>query len=366
MSRRDFLKKASVGSVGVASAFVGQAAFAEGPKISWTLASSFPKSLDTIYGAAEIFAMRVDEATNGNFKIAVKAANEVLPPMAVMDGVKEGTVQCGHTCSYYYVGKDPAFAFDTAIPFGMNSRQQSAWLIDGGGLNVLRELFKRHNILNLPCGNTGTQMGGWFNKEIKTPDDLKGLNFRVGGFAGQVLQKLGVLPKQMPGGDIYMALEKGTIDAAEWVGPYDDEKLGLNKVTKFYYYPGWWEGGAQLSLYINEKAFASLPREYKAIVVAAATEAHAVTQARYDARNPQALKRLIAGGTQLKPFPEPVIEACYQAAMQLYSEISKTNPMFGKLWAHYKGFLDDQLGWSGVSDTKYDVMMQNIRKRNTK
>ncbi|MCE1186929.1 MAG: TRAP transporter substrate-binding protein DctP, partial [Rhodocyclales bacterium] len=300
MERRSFIKQASAGVAGAAVA--APALASDLPTIKWRLASSFPKSLDTIFGAAEVVSKRVAAATGGKFQIQVFSAGEIVPGPGVLDAVKDGTVEVGHTCSYYFVGKDPTFALETAVPFGLNSRQQTAWMMEGGGLELFREFFKEYNIYQIPCGNTGAQMGGWFRKEIKTVEDLKGLKFRCGGFAGQVLSKLGVVPQQIPGGDIYPALEKGTIDAAEWIGPYDDQKLGFNKVAKYYYYPGFWEGGPQLSLYVNAKKFAELPKEYQAILEDACAFANAEMQARYDARNPHALKQLIAAGTQLRPF----------------------------------------------------------------
>jgi TRAP-type mannitol/chloroaromatic compound transport system substrate-binding protein len=273
-----------------------------------------------------VVAKRVAAATGGKFQIQVFAAGEIVPGPGVLDAVKDGTVECGHTCSYYFIGKDPTFAFDTAVPFGLNSRQQTAWMMEGGGLELFREFFKDYNIHNIPCGNTGAQMGGWFRKEIKTVEDLKGLKFRCGGFAGQVLAKLGVVPQQIPGGDIYPALEKGTIDAAEWIGPYDDQKLGFNKVAKYYYYPGFWEGGPQISLYVNQKQWAALPKEYQTILEDACLYAHAEMQARYDAKNPTALKQLIGSGTQLRPFPNEVMAAAYKAAHELYDETAAKNP----------------------------------------
>ena len=264
MQRRRFLKVAGAGAT-LAAAPMAAPAIAQNVT-RWRLASSFPKSLDTIFGGAEIFAKRVEAMTDGKFQIQVFAAGEIVGGLQVADAVQNGTVECGHTASYYYFGKDPTFAFDCAVPFGMNSRQQTAWMIQGGGLELMREFFKDYNIYNIPCGNTGAQMGGWFRKEIKTVQDLQGLKFRMGGFAGAVMSKLGVVPQQIAGGEIYPALEKGTIDATEWVGPYDDEKLGFNKVAKYYYYPGWWEGCAQLSMYIGMAAFNALSKEYRAII----------------------------------------------------------------------------------------------------
>ncbi len=352
MKRRSFLKTAAIGA---AASTVAAPAIAQSmPEIKWRLASSFPKSLDTIYGAAEVVAKRVAAATDGKFQIRVFAAGEIVPALQVVDAVQQGTVEMGHSASYYYVGKDPTFAFDTAIPFGLNTRQQNAWMAFGGGLELMREFFAGYNIYQIPCGNTGAQMGGWFRKEIKTVEDLKGLKFRIGGFAGQVLQKLGVVPQQIGGGDIYPALEKGTIDAAEWVGPYDDEKLGFNKVAKFYYYPGWWEGGPQLSAYINTKNWNELPPTYQNILEAACYEANGWMVAKYDAQNPAALRRLVAGGSQLRPFPREVMTACAKAAFELYDETVKTNPKFAKVYDNWKKFRDEEYLWFRVAENTFD------------
>jgi TRAP-type mannitol/chloroaromatic compound transport system substrate-binding protein len=364
MERRSFLKQASAGVA--AGAVAAPALAAELPTIKWRLASGFPKTLDAIFGATETVAKRVAAATGGKFQISLFAAGEIVPTAGVLDAVKDGTVEMGHAASYWYIGKDPALAFDTALPFGLNSRQQSAWMFDGGGLELMREFFKEYNIYNIPCGNTGTQMGGWFRKEIKNLDDLKGLKFRVGGLAGQVLAKMGVVPQQIPPADIYPALEKGTIDATEWIGPYDDQKLGFNRVAKYYYYPGWWEGGPQLSIYVNAKHWASLPKEYQAILENACMYAHAEMQAAYDAKNPTALKQLIGSGTQLRPFPHEVMAAGYKVATALYEEIAATNPKFKKVYEPWKKFRDDQLQWFAVAENRYDNFMQGMRHKTKK
>ncbi len=352
MQRRTFLKSATLGLAGaaVASPAIAQSA----PEIRWRLASSFPKSLDTIFGAAEIIAKRVEAATDGKFQIRVFAGGEIVPGLQVLDAVQQGTVECGHTASYYYVGKDPTFAFDTAIPFGLNARQQNAWMYHGGGLALMRELFKDYNIVQFPAGNTGAQMGGWFRKEIKTTEDLKGLKFRIGGFAGKVLTKLGVVPQQIAGGDIYPALEKGTIDAAEWVGPYDDEKLGFYKIAKNYYYPGWWEGGPQLSLYVNLAAWEALPKAYRAVLESACAEANIWMPAKYDAQNMPALRRLVAEGAQLRPFSKEIMEACYAAALALYDETAAANPRFKRVYEAWKPFRDDVNLWFRVAENTFD------------
>jgi TRAP-type mannitol/chloroaromatic compound transport system substrate-binding protein len=355
MKRRLFLKAASIGA---AASTVAAPAIAQSmPEIRWRCASSFPKSLDTIFGAAEIAAKRVAAATDNKFQIRVFAAGEIVPGLQVVDAVQAGTVECGHTANYYYVGKDPTFAFDTAIPFGLNGRQQNAWMFHGGGLELMREFFKDYNCYNIPCGNTGCQMGGWFRKEIKTVKDLEGLKFRIGGFAGQVLAKLGVVAQQLAGGDIYPALEKGTIDAAEWVGPYDDEKLGFNKVAKNYYYPGWWEGGPQLSMMVNTAQWNQLPKTYQNILEAACADANVWMVAKYDAVNPAALRRLVAGGASLRPFSREVMEACLKAANELYAETSAKNPKFKKVYDSWVKFRDEQLLWFRVAENTFDNFM---------
>ena len=222
MQRRKFLRTAGVGggAVAVAGTLAAPALAQSMPEVKWRLASSFPKSLDTIYGAGEFFAKRVAALTDNKFQIRVFAAGEIVPGLQVVDAVQNETVECGHTASYYYVGKDPTFAFDTAVPFGLNTRQHNAWVYNGGGLEMMREFYKEYNLTSFLMSNTGGQMGGWWRKEIKSPEDMKGVKMRIGGFAGQVMAKLGVVPQQLAGGDIYPALEKGTIDAAEWVGPF--------------------------------------------------------------------------------------------------------------------------------------------------
>ena len=355
MKRRSFLKKAAVG---LAAGTVAAPAIAQSqPTVNWRLTASWPKSLDTLYGGCELIAKRVASATGGKFNIRVFAAGELVPGLQVLDAVQNGTVECGHTAPYYYFGKDPTFAFSCAIPFGMNARQQNAWLYHGGGFDLMRDFFKEYNCINLPAGNTGCQMGGWFRKEIKTVNDLKGLKFRVGGFAGQVLTKLGVVPQQIAGGDIYPALEKGTIDAAEWVGPYDDEKLGFYKVAKYYYYPGWWEGGPELDLLVNIKAWEALPPEYRSILESACAEANIDMLAKYDAANPVALKRLLGNGVKLLPFSNEIMAACYKAANEVYEETSAKNPKFKKVYDAWKAFRNEQVQWFSIAENRFDNFM---------
>jgi TRAP-type mannitol/chloroaromatic compound transport system substrate-binding protein len=359
MERRQFIKHAGI--AGILAAGVAPAAHAQGATIRWRLASSFPKALDTIFGAADVFAKKVKEASGGKFEISVHAGGEIVPPFGVVDAVQQGTVECAHTAPYYFFGKDEAFAMDCAIPFGMNSRQLTAWMYEGNGMKLFREFYKNYNIVNFPMGNTGAQMGGWYRKEIKSLKDLKGLKMRIGGFGGKVLERIGGVPQNIPGGEIYQALEKGTLDACEWVGPYDDEKLGFYKVAKYYYYPGWWEGGPQLSIYINTKTWEGLSAENKAIVEAAASHAHVTMQAAYDAKNPPALKRLVAAGAQLRPFSREILMAAYEAAMGLYDELNAKNPNWKKIYDDYSKFRDDQHSWFRFTEANFDSFMQTGR-----
>ena len=358
MQRRKFLARATAGAA-AAAAVTAPAIVQAQATVRWRLASSFPKSLDTIYGAAEVFSKQVSAATGGKFTVSVHAAGELMPAFGVLDGVQNGTVEAAHTAPYYFFGKDPTFAMDCAIPFGFNSRQMTAWMYEGNGMKLFREFYRGFNIVNFPMGNTGAQMGGWYRKEIKSLADMKGLKMRIGGFGGKVLERLGVVPQNIPGGEIYTALEKGTIDAAEWVGPYDDLKLGFFKVAPNYYYPGWWEGGPQLTLFVNTKAWDALTPEYKGIVEACASHAHVIMQATYDAKNPGALKQLVAGGTKLHRFPKDVMDAAFKAAWEVYGELSASNPAWKKIYSDYDTFRRDQNLWFRFAEAGFDDYMQS-------
>jgi TRAP-type mannitol/chloroaromatic compound transport system substrate-binding protein len=361
MKRRQFLQTAGLG---LAASAVAMPAVAQSmPELKWRLTASWPKSLDTIYGGAEVFAKAVAEATDNKFQIQVFAAGEIVPGLQALDATSNGTVEMSHTSSYYYVGKDPTFTFGTCLPFGFNARMMNAWTLHAGGNDLLNDFYKKYNVIGIVAGNTGCQMGGWFRKEIREPADLNGLKFRIGGFAGRVLTKLGVVPQQLAGGDIYPALEKGTLDAAEWVGPYDDEKLGFQKVAQYYYYPGWWEGGPALHNFINLGKWNALPKAYQAVIRNASDVATVWMTAKYDAVNPGALKRLVAGGAQLRPFSQPVMEACYKAANEIYAETSAANPDFKKIYDSLVPFRNDEYLWWQVAEYSYDTFMIRARAR---
>ncbi len=356
MDRRSILRHAGI--AGVLSAGVAPAVRAQA-SVRWRLASSFPKSLDTIYGAAEVFSQKVAQLSGGKFAVSVHAAGELTPAFGVVDAVQQGSVDAAHTAPYYFFGKDETFAIGGAIPFGLNSRQMSAWTYEGNGLRLMREFYARYNIISFPCGNTGAQMGGWMRKEIKSAKDLSGLKFRIGGFAGKVIERMGGVPQNIPGGEIYTALEKGTIDAAEWIGPYDDQKLGFNKVAPFYYYPGWWEGGLQLDLYINQKAYDALSAENKAVVEMASAFAHVQTQAKYDVKNPGALKQLVGNGAKLRPFPADLMAEAFKQSMALYEELSGRNESWRTVYADYSKFRSDQNLWFRFTEATFDRFMQS-------
>jgi TRAP-type mannitol/chloroaromatic compound transport system substrate-binding protein len=361
MKRREFLKAAGGGLA--VSAVAAPAVAQSMPEIKWRITASWPKSLDTLYGGVEYFCKRIAEVTDNRFQIQAFAAGEIVPGLQVLDAIQIGTVEMGSTAMYYYWGKDAAMTFGTALPFGLNSRQMYGWLHHGGGNELLNEVLAKFNCIGFAAGNTGAQMGGWFRSEIKTPADLKGVKFRIGGFAGTILARIGVVPQQLAGGDIYPALEKGTIDAAEWVGPYDDEKLGFYKIAKYYYYPGWWEGCGQNHIIINLDKWNELPKSYQSAVIGACNDAWGWVIGRYDAGNPAALRRLIANGALLKQFPPDVMEACYKAATEIYAELSKTNPLFKKLYDSVVPFRNETSLMMQIAEGSYDNFIIRLRTR---
>jgi TRAP-type mannitol/chloroaromatic compound transport system substrate-binding protein len=362
MKRREFLKTAGAGLA--ASTAVAAPAIAQSmPELKWRCTTSWPKSLDVPFSASETISKYVAEATDNKFQIQAFAGGEIVPALQALDAVSNATVEMCHTAAYYFIGKDPTFALYCSVPFGLNSRQQNAWFQDHGGQDMLNEFGKRSKLYAIAGGNTGTQMGGWFRKEINTVDDLNGLKMRIGGWAGKTLSKLGTVPQQIAGGDIYPALEKGTIDATEWVGPYDDEKLGFYKIAKYYYYPGWWEGGTALHFFINSDKWDALPKAYKSLLTIACGYANMDVQARYDARNPQAIKRLVANGTLLRPFSQAIMEACLKASNEVNAETSASNPDFKKILDSQTEFRNDGNLWWQVAEYSYETFMIRTRTK---
>ena len=357
MQRRSLLAGAAV-AASVSAPAIAQSA----PAVRWRMPSSFPKSLDTVFGGATAISSIVRNLTDGRFTITPFSAGELMPPLSILDGVQNRSVECGHTAGFYYVGKEPALAFDTGVPFGMTPRQHTAWMTQGGGLALMREIYDRFECVQIPCGNTGAQMGGWFRKEIKRVEDFKGLRMRVPGLLGRVYAKLGVTPLQLAAADVYPALEKGTLDAVEFVGPYDDEKLGLAKVARYFYGPGVMELGASLCFIANKKAWAELPDSYKAALEAASAQAHAEMLAKYDVGNVPALKRLVGGGARLSYWSKPIMDALHQSTREVLKEESASNPLFAKVHAQWQAFLDEQLVWSSVNDGAAEQYMLGTRR----
>lgn len=365
MDRRSFITKAGLAGAGAAAAttLAAPAIAQSSPKVTWRLASSFPKSLaDTIYGGATTLSKYVSEATDGNFEIQVFAAGEIVPALEVANAVGAGTIEACHTVAYYYWGKDPTWALGAAVPFALNARGMNAWSYHGGGIDLFNEFLGAQGVVGFPCGNTGTQMGGWYRKEVKTLADLQGLKYRIGGFAGTIMQKLGVVPQQLPGGEIYQALEKGTIDAAEWTTPFDDEKLGFVKVAPYYYYPGFWEGGPTVHAMFNKAKFEALPKNYQSLLRTAAQAADANMLQAYDWLNPPALRRLVAEGAQLRPFSPEIMAAAFEASNATYAEIEGKNANFKKIWDSIKAFRKDYYLNSQVAEYTYDTFMMTQQR----
>ena len=355
IDRRAFLSTAGIGAA--ASALASPALAQSTPKLNWRVTSSYPQSLDTLYGISTQFAQRMSEMTDGNFTIQVFAPGEIVPGLQALEAAGAGTVECAHSLGSFNIGKDPTFAFDTSLPFGLNTRQHIAWLYYGGGRELVNEFLEPHNVRMIPAGNTGAQMGGWYRKEINGVADLKGLKLRIAGLGGTILQRLGVVPQQIAGGDIYPALERGTIDAAEFSGPYDDEKLGFQKVAPYYYAPGWWEGTANVGLYVNLDAWNALPPAYQAAIEAASSETMSHCIAKYDARNPAALYRVAAAGAQLRTFPDEVLVAAYDEANRFYDELAAQNPAFKKIYDPWLQFAQQARVWNRVAELPFDYFL---------
>ncbi|HHP7239936.1 TRAP transporter substrate-binding protein [Longibacter sp.] len=370
MDRRDFTRTAILGALGAgALTACGDNAGDEaaspsedaaggpnvitGPSVRWRLASSFSRSLDTIYGAAEFLAERVGELTEGKFDIRCYPGGELIPSLEVLSNVQTGTVQMGHAASYYFIGKNPALAFDATVPFGLTARQYNAWLYHGGGMDLMRDLFSDFNVINFPGGNTGMQMGGWFRVAVDALSDLNGLKMRIPGLGGQVMNEMGVNTQVYPSGEIYPALERGAIDAAEWVGPYDDEKLGFHEVAPYYYYPGWWEPGPALTFYVNRESYDDLPSTYQHAIEVAASEANVNMLAAYDHKNPAALQRLLDQGTELRRFPDEVMSRAQEVTRQLLEDEAAQNEQYRTIYESYKAARADSYRWFGTAERAY-------------
>jgi TRAP-type mannitol/chloroaromatic compound transport system substrate-binding protein len=350
MDRRLLLAGAATAPVALAAPALAQA----NPEVRWRCQSSFPRNLDVLFGTAERIANRVAALTENRFRIQVFPAGEIVPALQVLDAAQAGTIECGHSAAYWYIGKEPGFAPFTALPFGLTARQMTAWLRHGGGNQLANELFAEYNITALPAGDTGAQMGGWFRQEIRTPADVNGLKIRISGFAGRVFQAMGAAPQLTAPADIYPSLERGVIDATEFVGPHDDERLGFFRVARFYYAPGWFEASARLHFMTNRRAFDALPQQYKDALAIACAEADSEMVSRYDHLNPIALRRLVAGGAQLRFYSRDILQTAWRANEALMAELAAGNPRFRRIWESYNPYRRELFQWFRVSENSYD------------
>jgi TRAP-type mannitol/chloroaromatic compound transport system substrate-binding protein len=366
LGRRELLRGAAASAAAVAAGGVAacarppESASVDGapavharPRVRWRLASSFPPGLDTIYGVCDVLATELAALSAGRFEVRVYPAGEIVPALQVLDAVQAGTVHAGQTASYYYTGKHPALAFDTCVPFGLTARQHSAWLLEAGGDALVQELFADFGVRVFPAGNTGTQMGGWFKREISSLADLRGLKMRIPGLGGEVMSRLGVAVQVLSGGEIFPALERGAIDAAEWVGPYDDEKLGFHRAARYYYYPGWWEPGPHLSFYVNTGAWEKLPAELRAMWTLAAHRASIAMLTRYDARNGPALERLRAAGVELRAFPRDLLAGARRESEAMLAEGAARDPAYRRIFEHWRSFRRTVFDWFAVAEQSY-------------
>src|SRR5947208_1122659 len=355
VSRRNFARIAAAGAAVVSSPAIAQQA-----TVKWRLASSFPKNLEGLWGVSPTVAKFVSEMSDGKFEIQPFAAGEIVPGLQVLDAVQNGTVECGHSYSGYYVGKNPALIFDGSLPFGLTPRQHNAWYLVGEGKKLIDELYDGFGVVSIPMGNTGGQTFGWFRKEIKSPADFNGVKMRVAGFGGRVLAKLGVVPQQIAGGDIYPALEKGTLDAAEWVGPHDDEKLGFHKVAKYMHIPGVLEMEANNCLFINKAAWAALPPSYQAMLRGACAYAQMEMLAGYDAKNAKAINRVVAAGAQLVVLTPEILRALRTALEQVLDEESAKSEQFKKLAENWRAFRAEQHRWFSIADARTEMSVYSM------
>lgn len=331
--------------------FIAQAAKAE---YKWKMVTTWPKNFPGLGTGANDLAMLISEMSNGRIQIKVYGAKELVGALEVFDAVSRGTAELGHGAAYYWKGKVPAGQFFAAVPFGLTAQEMNSWIYSGGGLKLWHEAYAPFGLLPMPAGNTGVQMGGWFNKEINSLEDLKGLKMRIPGLGGEVLKRAGGTPVLLPGGEIFPALQSGAIDATEWVGPYNDMAFGLHKAAKYYYSPGWHEPGTTLELLINKKAFNKLPKDLQSIVLNASRVINTNMLAEYTARNNAALKQLVnEHKVDLRTYPPEVLAQLKALAEKVVEEEAQKDEMSKKVYDSYKAFRENALEWHEVSEQSY-------------
>ena len=353
MQRRHFIKGAGAGALAGTLGLATTSAQAK-TRYRWKMVTTWPKNFPGLGTGANYLAKLITEMSDGRIKVKVYGAKELVPAFEVFDAVSRGTAHMGHGSAYYWKGKHPAMQFFSTVPFGMTAREMNAWIYHKDGLKLWHELYGRFGLVSFPAGNTGVQMGGWFNKEIKSLESLKGLKMRIPGLGGEVLKRLGGTPVNLPGGELYTALATGTIDATEWVNPDNDLAFGLYKAAKYYYYPGFHEPGTILEAMINKKAFFGLPKDLQVIVKTACQAANLDMLAEFDAKNPAALMRLQKEHhITPRPFPDDVLQQLRKVSNEVVAEIAQHDSFSKKVYASYKAFLDESIAFSDISAKAY-------------
>ena len=362
MKRRDLFGAATFGATGAIALNNSLVNASSLPQIRWRMATSWPKSLDILFGGAERICDLVSAMTDGRFTITPYEAGEIASGLGVLDAVGENTVECGHTASYYYIDKHPALAFGTTIPFGLNAEQQNSWLYYGGGQSLINQIYQDLNILSFPAGNTGVQMGGWFKNKIDNLASLQDLKMRIPGLGGEVMSRFGVDVQLFPADQIAKALLKGKIDAVEWNNPYDDEIIGLPEVAPYYYYPGWWEPGATYELQVNRQQWQKLPREYQEILKVATTNVNSLMLAEYNAKNGEVLERLRDRGVELIAFSPEIIQAAKKTTLEVMRDHSSKNETFDKIYQHWRDFRSQVYRWHHLNELSFTNFISKINK----
>ncbi len=357
MRRRDFLTAASAG-VAAAGAGFSPHVFARSRTIRLELVTSWPAALDNLYGTAEFFARRISEATDGEIRCRTYPASAQVGAMEVLDAVASGAFPCGHTAPYYYIGRSPAHGFFTALPFGLSLHEQNAWIHHGGGQELWDELNREEGMVAFPGGNTGAQTGGWFNREIREPSDLRGLRMRFPGHGGRVMARSGVTIQQLPGGEVYSAMNRGLLDAAEWVGPHDDMILGMHRAARYLYLPSWAEPSAMLGFYFNADFWKKLPQSLRVIIASVCVEADARMAASYNVSNPVALEKLVQEhGVEVRHFPKAVLETFQQAAEAVHEQDMKADRRYARIYRDWSAFRDRIRSWTGRTSHAYESFL---------
>jgi TRAP-type mannitol/chloroaromatic compound transport system substrate-binding protein len=325
----------------------------------WKMVTTWPPNFPVFQEGVDKFAEDVRVMSDGRLKIKVFAGGELVPPLQTFDAVSQGTVQLGHGAAYYWAGKIPAAQFFTSVPFGMNAQEMTSWIYGGGGLKLWQDLYSEYNLVPFPMGNTGVQMGGWFNKKINSLDDIKGLKMRIPGLGGKVFAKAGGTPVLLAGGEIYTALDRGTVDATEWVGPFHDERLGLDRAAKYYYYPGWHEPGSELELLVNGDAWKQLPDDLKKIVEITARATSIWMFAQFEAKNASAYQELKnKQNVEILPFPDDVLRKLHHLSDEVYAEEAAKDPKFKKIYAAFKAYQEKSSSWNEISEVAYQRALQ--------